>query len=212
MPVYHQYFPMVPIIIVSGNKRGYRCKSLTPDSQCLQPLWIIMRQQCKFAGSVIHQPDVYSLGSLLCQYFQYPAPHKPFVYNKIFHKNKMLGFFKLFQHLFKLILAQREISHRCIRKHRVASAPVHIMGQCRHAFILFPQSGHNILRLRNLFFCIHYHIIDTLLQRPMPNIALGIQEQKHTKHRKKHNCNQPCDFRRRVNLAIEQINYHHNSK
>ena len=153
MSVNHQNFSVVAIIVVGGDKGRYMRKHLTTDSQCLQFLRIIARQQRKFTGAVIHHADIHALCGFFCQDFQHPAPHFPFVHNKIFHKNEMLCRFKLPQHLFKFIFSKRKICHRRLVIHRMAAAPAHIMHQGSRSCIFLRKRLHHLLLLHNLFLC-----------------------------------------------------------
>ena len=53
MSIYNQNFSMVPIIVVSGYKRSYRCEDLALDAQFLELLVIMGREGGDGAGAVV---------------------------------------------------------------------------------------------------------------------------------------------------------------
>ncbi len=163
MPVNHQNFPVVAVIIMRGNKRRHRRKHLTPNTKRPKTLRIIVRQQCKLTRAVIHHAHVHAFFCLPCKDFKDLSPHRALIHNKVFHKNKMLRRLKLFQHLGKLILPQRKISNRRVFKYRMTAAPVHIVRQPRHPRVLLCQPLYRILGLGNLLLRLRDNLVHALL-------------------------------------------------
>ena len=62
--------------------------------------------------AVIHKPHFHPFVCLLLQYLKERIPHISFVYNKIFHKDKLFRFPKLMNHILKLVLPKRKILDR----------------------------------------------------------------------------------------------------
>ena len=171
-----------------------------------------MRQKRELAGAVIHDPHIHARRRLSRQNLQHPAPHDSLADDKIFHENKMLRRLQLLKHLFKLFLAQREISDRRLIIHRMTAAPPHIMRQRRRSAVLLCQTLHHTLILPDARSRIRDHLIGPLLQNPVPQIALRIQEQQHTEHRQNQDHDQPCDLGRGIDPVVQQIDHDHRSQ
>ena len=143
MPIDHQNLPVIPVIIVGGDKGRDRGKHFAFYSKGFQPFRIIVGKQGEFAGPVVHDADVYALRGLFREYFQYAAPHQSFIDNKIFHKNEMLRRFQLLQHFFKLIFPKRKVSNGRMFEDGITSASGNIMSQRGSSRIFNGKTFHN---------------------------------------------------------------------
>ena len=86
-----------------------------------------MRQSEKLAVAVIHQAHIDTLLGFARQNLQNLPPHRPLGDNKIFQKDKVLGFLQFCQHRLKFRLAGGKIGYVCSFIYRKAAAPVHIL-------------------------------------------------------------------------------------
>ena len=208
MSVDHQNFPVIPVVVVRGDKRGQRGEHFAFDSKRPETPGIIVGQKGKLTGSVIHHSHINACRRLIRKDFQHPSPHETLVHYKVLHKNKVFRRLELPKHFLKLIFPKRKISHQCFVVHRMASASLHIVGQSRSSFV-FPGKPFIYLgRLGNTSLCFLYDLIHAYLERPVPDIALRVDKQKHAEHGQEHDHDQPRYFCRWVNPAVQKINHH----
>ncbi len=163
MPVDHEYLPMVTVIIVRGDKRRDRRKGSALDPQPAQTFRIVMGQQRKLAGAVIHHAHIHALCRFPRQDLKHPAPHQSLPHNKVLHKDKMLRRFQFPQHCIKLVLTQREVCDCSLIIYRMAAASANIMGQRRHAAVLLLQTRRHRLILPDTCLRVRDHLACPLL-------------------------------------------------
>lgn len=133
VPVDHQNFAVVAVVVVGGDKGGQRREHPARDAQLVQPFGVVVRQGGKFAGAVVHHTHLHPLGGLAGQDLQHPAPHQPLLDDEVLQKDEPFGPFQLAQQLGPLFLPGGKIGDLGAPKHRLAAAALHIPAQPRRA-------------------------------------------------------------------------------
>ena len=212
MSVNHQDFPMIPVILGSGEKGTDRRKHFALYPQFFHLPRIARRQFGQGIGPVIHHADFHPLPDLFFQDIQYRIPHFPFFYDKVFQENKVLRFLQLYLQFRKLILSQRKILYRRIFIYRV-TLPVQEIGSDADS------SGMHCLKLFHHPFILLCKIPRFLLQSAQPAVqqrAVGLQLHKHIKEGSKYRKNQhrknPGQLKGRIFLLVDDIQYQNSHK
>ena len=200
--------PMVPVVIVGGDKGRHGGKHLAFDAQSLESFWIIMGQGGKFAGAVIHHPHIHALFGFPGKNFQDAAPHQALIDNEILQKDEMLRLFQRLEQVGPLVLPQGIILHLCVVIHRVAAGAVHIMGQGRSAGAFLPQRFQHRLVLGDAVLRGLHQVVQPLFQDAHPQIAAGIAIEGRTHGRHQQDHQQPGDLGAGVHVRIQQVQAH----
>ena len=199
---------MVPVVIMGGNKRGNRREHLAPDPQCLQPLGIVVGQYGKLAGAVVQHPHIHALRRLAGQDLQDTAPHKALVHDKILQENEVPRLLQLPQQLGKFCLAGGKIGHCRPAVHRVTATAADISGQSGGARFLLFKVHLRLLLLGDAVLCLLNELGKALFQRPVTDVALGVQVQKGAEHRHHRHDDEPGIFSGRICGAVQQDAHH----
>ena len=120
----------------------------------------------------------------------------------------MFSHLKLFEHLGELVLPQRKISHLRMAIYRITAAPADVVRQRGDAGILRHKPFQSVLRLRKMSLGHCYHLTESHLQRPMPDVLLYIAVQQCSEYGRQHQNHQPCDLGSGIQPAVEQIDDH----
>ena len=200
---------MVAVIIVGRDERLHRTEYLAPDAQRFQPPGVIARQGRELAGAVVHHPDIHSRCGLAGQHFQHPAPEQPLIDDKVFDEDVLFCRFQLAQQFLELGLAAGEVGHGGVLIHREAAAPpIQIGRQRRRAGFGRFQLLDDRLVLRQLGAQHIFQFQQPFAQDVVAEVALHIEEQRHTHHREERNDHHPGDLCTVVHLAVQQVEDH----
>ena len=84
LAVHDEDFPVIPVVLAGGKHGLQRHEHLALDAPFFHFLRIIMGQQGKTAGAVVHEPHLHALLHLSLQDFQNGVPHHTGRQDKIF--------------------------------------------------------------------------------------------------------------------------------
>ena len=202
------YLPVVPVVVVGGDKGGHGGEHLALYAQFLQALGVVVGQGGKLAGAVVHHPHFQALGGLPGQYLQDPAPHQALVDDEILQKDEMLRLLQLPQQLLPLVLAQGEILHGSVFIDREAAAAPEVTGQGRRARALLSEPLQDLGVLG-------YVVSGGVYEQPQPlpeyahaQIAAGVAVQGRTQGGHEGYHQQPGYLGCGVGVGVEKIEAH----
>ena len=208
-PVNDKNFPVVAVIIVSGDERLHRAEHLALNVQLLQQPGVVAGQGGELTGAVVHHPDIHALQRLAGQHFQDLAPHQALVDDEILHKDIFFCRFQLAQQFLKLCLTAGEVGHGGVLVHRKAAAPpIQVLCQRGCAGFKRFQLFHGLLALRQPAAQLVLQLQQPFAQDVVPEIALDIEEHRNAHHRRNGNHHHPGDLGAVVHLAVEQVDDH----
>lgn len=114
-----EYFSVIPVIVMSGEKRRDLGESLRFNAHRGQRRYVISRKRRHASDVIVHHPDFYAGTGFSLQDFQNRIPEDSFTNDEKFEKNKRFRLFELSHDLRESVVAQRKILYggvavRCI--------------------------------------------------------------------------------------------------